>query len=155
MTDPDEQDRNADPAGTTVVQLRLLQIGAVLFLLGLMTGLAIGALKNPRMGLSAHLEGVMNGAFLLALGAAWGHIRLGPAEEKIAFWSLAFGTTVNWMTTLLAAVWGTGKLTPIAGAGFAASEWQELVVSMGLIAVAIWMLIGGALVAFGFCRRRV
>lgn len=153
MTDHTAHEDNGEPAGRTSVQRRLLQIGAVLFLAGLITGFAVAAVKNPRMGLAAHLEGVMNGTFLLALGAAWGHIRLGPVQEKVAFWSLAFGTTVNWLTTFLAAVWGTGRLTPIAGAGFAAREWQELIVSVGFITVGIWMLIGCTLVVFGVFRR--
>ena len=42
----------------------------LLFLLGLITGLVVQQLENPRMGLAAHLEGLMNGTFLLALGAA-------------------------------------------------------------------------------------
>ena len=35
-----------------------------LFLAGLLTGLVEQEFANPRMGLAAHLEGVMNGAFL-------------------------------------------------------------------------------------------
>jgi hydroxylaminobenzene mutase len=47
-----------------------------LFLLGLLTGLVEQNLANQRMGLAAHLEGVMNGTFLLALGAIWTRVRL-------------------------------------------------------------------------------
>ena len=36
---------------------RLLRLGVLLFLLGLLTGFAIPALTNPRMGLTSHLEG--------------------------------------------------------------------------------------------------
>jgi hydroxylaminobenzene mutase len=44
----------------------------LLFLLGLLTGFAVQRFTNPRMGLAAHLEGVMNGTFLLALGVLGG-----------------------------------------------------------------------------------
>ena len=44
--------------------------GMFLFLLGLLTGFVETKFANVRMGLAAHLEGVMNGIFLLALGAA-------------------------------------------------------------------------------------
>jgi (hydroxyamino)benzene mutase len=44
---------------------RLLWHGLPL-LLGLVTGLFAQQLTNPRMGLAAHLEGLMNGTFLLA-----------------------------------------------------------------------------------------
>lgn len=39
----------------------LLQAGVALFLAGLLVGLAVPAMANPRMGLASHLEGVMNG----------------------------------------------------------------------------------------------
>lgn len=47
---------------------RLLQAGILLFLLGLLTGFLVPFTANPRMGLSSHLEGVMNGMFLVGLG---------------------------------------------------------------------------------------
>jgi (hydroxyamino)benzene mutase len=53
---------------------RLMWHGMLLFLFGLITGLLEQRFTNVRMGLSAHLEGVMNGILLLALGAAWNEI---------------------------------------------------------------------------------
>ena len=47
---------------------RLLFLGMLLFLIGLVFALFIPMMANPRMGLSAHLEGVLNGLFLLILG---------------------------------------------------------------------------------------
>ena len=44
---------------------KLKMLGMFLFLLGLITGFASANLKNTRMGLAAHLEGVMNGTFLI------------------------------------------------------------------------------------------
>ena len=53
------------------MQTALFKLGLVLFLLGLLTGFAIPALKNPRMALSSHLEAVLNGMFLVLLGLLW------------------------------------------------------------------------------------
>ena len=50
---------------------RLMWHGMFLFLLGLLTGLLEQRFTNMRMGLAAHLEGVMNGTFLVALRAVW------------------------------------------------------------------------------------
>src|SRR5574342_565442 len=50
---------------------RLLQLGILLFLLGLLVGFAVPSLANPRLGLASHLEGVMNGLFLVVLGLVW------------------------------------------------------------------------------------
>jgi hypothetical protein len=46
---------------------RLLRLGMALLLL--LTGLAQQHFMNIRMALAAHLEGVMNGTFLIAVGA--------------------------------------------------------------------------------------
>ena len=64
---------------------RLMWHGMCLFLLGLLTGFAEPRFVNMRMGLAAHLEGLMNGTFLLALGAAWAQVRLPQRVEKVAF----------------------------------------------------------------------
>lgn len=60
------------------MQTVLFELGLALFLLGLLTGLAIPAMKNPRMGLSSHLEAVLNGMFLVLLGLLWPHVELTP-----------------------------------------------------------------------------
>ena len=44
---------------------QLMWHGMFLFLLGLLTGLAEQQFTNMRMGLAAHLEGVINGIFLV------------------------------------------------------------------------------------------
>jgi hypothetical protein len=48
---------------------RLMWHGVFLFLIGLVTGTQERRFTNMRMALSAHLDGVMNGTFLIALGA--------------------------------------------------------------------------------------
>lgn len=118
----------------------LLWHGVLLFLLGLLTGLATGAMTNPRMGLSAHLEGVMNGLFLMVLGLLWGRLRLPARWLTALFWLALYGTYVNWASTLAAAIFGTGRMTPIAGAGHAAEAWQENLVSAGLYTLSVAML---------------
>jgi len=40
---------------------------------------------NMRMGVSTHLEGVMNGIFLVAVGAIWNEVRLSPPAKTAAF----------------------------------------------------------------------
>jgi (hydroxyamino)benzene mutase len=61
------------------MQTLLFTLGLVLFLIGLLTGLVVPAVKNPRMALSSHLEGVLNGMFLVLLGLLWPHIDLPKA----------------------------------------------------------------------------
>ena len=83
---------------------RLLFHGMALFLIGLLTGLLEQHFSNVRMALAAHLEGVMNGTFLLAVGAIWSEVRLPPRAGVAAYWALLCGTYGNWAVTTLAAV---------------------------------------------------
>src|SRR5258708_6684713 len=115
----------------------MLRNGAVLFLLGLLSGVASGVLKNPRAGLSAHLEGVMNGTFLMIIGATWAHLELGPKTLHVTGLLLTYGTFANWLATLLGAVLGTSKMTPIAGAGFGSSPPQEALTGILLVSVVL------------------
>ncbi len=124
---------------------RLMWHGMLLFLLGLFTGFAESKFANPRMGLAAHLEGVMNGTFLVLLGAVWMEVRLTSLLKQIAYWSALYGAYVNWAVTTLAAVLGTAALSPITGAGHNALPWQEglvtvLFMSVGLACVASTVL---------------
>jgi hypothetical protein len=89
---------------------QLVWHGMVLFLLRLLTGFVEQNFANARMGLAAHLEGVMNGTFLVALGAIWATVRLSPRWKRAAYWSALYGTYANWAVTLLAAIFGTAAM---------------------------------------------
>lgn len=131
---------------------RLLQLGMALFLLGLLTGFIAPLLANPRMGLSSHLEGVLNGIFLVVLGLIWGRLALGRVGLRVAFWLAIYGTFANWATTLLAALWGAGASMPIAAAGHQGTPLQEMIIDIGLWSLAISMVGAGSLVLWGLRR---
>jgi len=125
----------------------------LLFLLGLVTGLLMQKLNNPRMGLSAHLEGVMNGTFLLALGAAWNHVRLSSRASAVAFGTALYGTYANWAAITFAALFGTAAMTPLASGAHQGQPWQEMLVSFALVSVALSMLLSVAILLYGFRRN--
>ena len=133
---------------------KLLRAGTVLCLLALLTGLAIPAFTNPRMGLAAHVGGLMNGMFLLIVGLAWKELELSERAQKVTFLALVAGTFGNWASIVAAAAWGTASLTPIAGAGFGSSRFQEAVVKFGLVSVALAMLAGTVALFTGLRARR-
>jgi (hydroxyamino)benzene mutase len=131
----------------------LIALGALLFFLGLLSGLAVPLMTNPRMGLSGHLEAVMNGMFLIAVGAVWSRLRLPP---KLMPWTsglLTYGTYANCFFVSLAAIFGASKTMPLAGAGYAALPWQENLVTIGLTTSSLAMLAGSGLLVWGFFRR--
>lgn len=129
---------------------RLMWHGMFLFLLGLLTGFAEHALTNVRMGLAAHLEGVMNGTFLLALGAAWTHVRLPQTAKTVTYWLSLYGTYMNWAFTLLAAIFGTAALSPVTGVGHSGQPWQESLVTAGFMSVGLVIIATSLLLLWGF-----
>jgi len=128
---------------------RLMWHGMLLFLLGLVTGFVEQRFTNVRMGLAAHLEGVMNGIFLVALGAIWSEVRLRPAAKATAFWTALYSTYVNWLATTLAAVFGTAALAPITAAGHSGQPWQESLVTAGFMSVGVVVVVCSVLVLWG------
>ena len=133
----------------------LMWHGMFLFLLGLISGFVEQKLINPRMGLAAHLEGVMNGTFLVALGCAWSYVRLSPPMKLAAYWIALYGTYVNWATTGLAAVLGTAALSPITGAGHHAQPGQEKLITALFMSVGIATVASTLLVLWGLRRGTV
>jgi len=134
---------------------RLLWHGMFLFLLGLLTGFVEQNFKNPRMGLAAHLEGVMNGTFLVALGAIWAEVRLPARLKAAAYWTALYGTYANWAVTTLAAIFGTAALSPITAAGRSGQPWQENIVTFGFISVGMVIVACAILVLSGLRRITV
>jgi len=131
---------------------RLIWYGVLLFLLGLITGLMEAKFSNPRMGLAAHLEGLMNGIFLIAVGAIWEQVRLSSTLETATFWTAIFGCYANWFTTTLAAIFGTSALSPITAAGHEGTIWQEWIVTIGFSIVGLTIIAASILLLWGLRR---
>lgn len=132
------------------MQTVLFTLGLVLFLVGLLTGFAIPALRNPRMALSSHLEAVLNGMFLVLLGLLWPHLHLPYAWGVTAVGLIVYAAYANWLATLLAAAWGSGrKLAPIAASDHVASAGKEAFVSFLLVSLAVSIVVGVVIVIVG------
>lgn len=126
---------------TSALSKMLLIHGTVLFLLGLLNGLAVQRFKNPRMGLSAHLAATQNGIVLWAFGLIWPHAMLGPvAQQWVAVGAVASLYAI-WLALLLAAILGSSRSTPIAGAGHAAPAPQEHLVTALLAAGSVAIIL--------------
>jgi (hydroxyamino)benzene mutase len=131
---------------------RLIWHGMFLFLLGLLTGFVEQKFVNVRMGLAAHLEGVMNGIFLIALGAVWGEVRLSARLKPATFWIALYGAYMNWVATALAATFGAAALSPITAAGHSALPWQEGLITVLFLTVGTATITASVLVLCGLRR---
>jgi hydroxylaminobenzene mutase len=131
----------------------LLVLGLVLFLLGLLTGLAIPILKNPRMGVASHLQGMTNGPFLVLIGLMWPYLQLSHAWEIVAVVLLVYGTYANWLATQLGSLWGAGhRFAPGATGEHRAAATQERIVDLLLITLAPAMVVATVLLIVGILR---
>lgn len=132
---------------------KLYRNGILLLLLGLLTGFAIPFMANPRMGLSSHLEGTLNGMLLVLFGVVWTHLHLGEGALKWAYRLAIFGTFANWGTTFLASLWDVGgEMMPIAGGDALGTIWQEGLIKFGLLSLSLAMVAVCVILLWGLRR---
>lgn len=127
----------------------LLFAGALLLLTGLLSGAAIPAAATARLGLSAHLGGVQGGMLVMIVGLAWHRITLSPPLETTCFVTTVFSNYALYLALQLAALWGTSRSTPIAGAGSEGSPLQEAFVDGVLYAGSLSAILAAGLVVWG------
>lgn len=135
------------------VERLLIALGLILFLLGLLTGLAVPRMRNPRMGVASHLEGVMNGPFLMVIGLVWPRVHLDHAFGVAAVVMLVYGTYANWLSTQLAAIWGAGRrFAPIAAGEHQATVVRERFIDVLLVTLSLALIVACVLLLIGVLR---
>ena len=135
------------------MQTLLFAAGLILFLLGLITGIAVPAVKNPRMALASHLQGMTNGPVLIVAGLLWPHVNLTHVWQVVAMVLLVYGAYANWLATQLAAIWGAGrKFAPGAAGDHVASAVREGLVDFLLVSLAPAMIAATIILLVGVLR---
>jgi hydroxylaminobenzene mutase len=120
--------------------------------LALLVGATTRLFTNPRMALSAHQQGVAAGTLLMLFGLAWSHARFSLRVSHLAARLVIVGAYALWCGSSLAASFGTGRATPIAGAGFRGEPWQELTVAVILLIGSLASLAGVGSLLMGLIR---
>jgi hydroxylaminobenzene mutase len=128
----------------------LLQLGTLLFLLALLVGLAVPTFAVPRLGLSTHLLGIMQGTFLMITGLVWPRLRLTRVIARIGFFLAVYGCFAAWTANLLAAIWGAGNsMLPIAAGPAHGSSIQEGIIAIALRSAAVALIALAMLILWG------
>jgi (hydroxyamino)benzene mutase len=104
------------------------------------------------MGLTAHLEGVMNGMFLVILGLIWNRLVINDRWLSITFCLILYCSFANFVAVTIAAITGAGKMMPIAG-GKAGTPVVEGLISFLLITLAFAMIFVCVVVLTGLYRN--
>ena len=129
---------------------RLLQVGILLFLLALLVGLAVPRFAVPRLALSTHLLGIMQGTFLMVSGLLWPRLRLTRPLSRLGCGLAIYGCFAAWTANLCGAVWGAGSsMMPIAAGQARGSAIQEGAIRVGLMTGAASLIIAAILILWG------
>ena len=131
----------------------LFALGLVLFLIGLLNGLVVPAMKNPRMGLSSHLVCMTNGPFLIVVGLLWPKLDLSHGWQVTTIVLLTYASYANWRATQLGALWGAGhKPAPLATGDHRASPLQERIVEFLFVSLVPVFIAATVLLLVGVLR---
>lgn len=115
----------AHPAGRSFVWH-----GALMTLLGLLSGFTTLVATAPTAALTAHTIGVVQGALLFGIAGAWPILRASRRTLVFIKGSLLVGLYANWIGAQLAGFWSAKAMFVVTGAGMpgGASRWMEVVV---------------------------
>lgn len=119
---------------------RLIFFGMFLFLLALVVGLGAPLLANPRLGISCHVEGVLNGIFLIILGLIWNRLALSGRWLIITYRLSIYGTFSNWFAYLIASIFNAGRHLTIATKGKEGAPLADNIIDFLLVTLTIAML---------------
>ena len=132
---------------------RLVRAGILLAVLSVLSGFAPMVVRNPRMGVAAHVGGLTNALLLLALGAVWSMVKLPSRRGDLATRLLVWGGYGNWAITLLASMTGAREFAPLAGAGYGASPIVEKATFVLIAIAGLMSLVGVVMVLAGVAKR--
>jgi len=133
--------KNENQNNSTNEARQILFHGGIMTLLSLLSGFTAYFALAPRLALSSHTVGLLQGAILIAIAGSWHLLNAPPKTLKILKVSLLVGFYANWISTQLSALWSAGKDTyPINGKEMpaGAAPWQDMAVTiLGFLSVLI------------------
>ena len=137
--------------GTEILQQRVTRAGAWLFAVGLLTGAWAAFVLTervvvaiPRLALAAHLNGILGGLWLIAVGATLDRMRYGLAGRSRLVLLVGVATWANWLITLIASALG------VRGLEFTGDPRNNTIAVLLEVFVVIPSLVGGFVWAWGF-----
>ena len=131
----------------------LLQIGIALILAAALLGLIIPYFVVPRLALSGHLIGILQGIILVAIGLLWSRLSLTRTQFAITFWLIVYQAVAASLSNFLAAAWGAGNsIIPMAAGAAHGSASQELVINLGLRSAGAALIVALVLILWGLRR---
>lgn len=137
------------------VDRSLVAHGAIMTLLGLLSGFTPIFAKAPIAALEAHTIGVVQGALLFGLAAIWPSLGSGRVVTAARYCAL-IGLYANWLGAQLSALWSAKGMFVVHGAMMpsGAAPWMEGIVAV-LLNLSILVIVMCVLVLWALRRSRV
>ncbi len=135
------------------IDLRLARHGAILLLLGMLTGFVIVGSHNRSVGNAAHLTGLIGGYGLIALGLLWPKLNLGRFWSGAGAWITAVSLYLNWLGLFFLAEFGSGPNAANAPHLGPAVLWDRI---GGItLFLAVWLSLASVLIILIGLRKLV
>lgn len=133
--------------------LKLARHGAILVLLGLLSGFATVFVAAPNMALAAHTIGIIQGTLAIALAFLWPVLTANGYGLALTRLALLAGFYCNWLGALLSGVWSAKMMAIVSGSTMpdTAARWQEIVVAV-LLNASILVLVAFAYLTYAITR---
>lgn len=128
--------------------------GAIMLLLGLLSGFSPFFAKAKIAGLEAHNIGVIQGTLLFALAAIWPWLGRSGLVTAARYCGL-IGLYANWLGALLSAFWSAKGMFIVNGAAMpgGAAPWMETTVAI-LLNISILVIVMALLILWAVLRKR-
>ena len=109
----------------------LIAHGAIMTLLGILSGITTMFAKAPVAALSAHTLGTVQGALLFGLAAIWPALGTSRVVTAARYCAL-IGLYANWIGSQLAAFWSARAMFVVSGSAMpaGAAPWMETIVAI-------------------------
>jgi hydroxylaminobenzene mutase len=121
-----------------------------LFLAALIVGLVIPLFAVPRLGLSTHLLGLMQGLLLVVLGLVWPGLHMTHGTGRVGVLLASYGCLSAWSANLMSAIWGAGNsMLPMAAGPARGSSLQEAMIMIALRSAAMALIAATLIVLWG------
>lgn len=135
---------------------QILFHGGLMTFLSLISGFTVLFALAPRIALSSHTVGLIQGAVLIGIAGAWHLLSATPTFLKVIKYTLLVGFYVNWISLQLAGLWSAGNSDfPIYSKDMpdVASAWQNLTVTVMANLSGLLVLVSFALIIWVAYRK--
>lgn len=132
----------------------LARTGVILFAASLVNGFLIHLVTLQRQALSAHLVGLIGAVFLISVASLWKQLALTEPMSRAGTFLGTYGFCAGWLLNFLAALTGRFGVFPLSTAVSQGHTIGDILVSAGLLSVALALLAFAAIVFRGLSKRQ-